>query len=479
MRIASLPASGLRERLTRYAALGAGEGGRHRARPSAGVVRPGVARRGEWPTIRPLEGLVESPIVRADGSILSAPGYDPATGLFLHWPGDPVPLRDRPTRDDAVRAAASLLDAVADFPFAGPAYRAAWLAALLTPLARHAMPGPVPLFLVDANVRGAGKGLLVNVIGAVVAGREMAVATYTADLEEMRKRITAILLGGDALVLFDNVAGPFGNAILDAALTANVWKDRVLGASLDVNLPLGVSWYATGNNVTPAGDIMRRLCPIRLDSPHERPEERRTDVRRADLIGWVKAERPRLLADALTILSAYCTAGRPNQGFRPWGSFEAWSGLVRSAVVWCGLSDPAEGRVEMQSRDDDDLGTLRTLVAAVRRLDPDGRGVTSSEIIDRLFGPDPLPELEGVRASVRAVLRSPDANTLGYRLRSFARRPCDGMFIDKDGNTGGVVRWRAFPVAKLRPHATTGARGDRGDRWDLLSDAERDQLLPD
>ncbi len=64
----------------------------------------------------------------------------------------------------AIAARDLLLEVVADFPFALPLYRAAWPAALLTPLARFAFAGPAPLFLVDANVRAAGKGLLLDTI---------------------------------------------------------------------------------------------------------------------------------------------------------------------------------------------------------------------------------------------------------------------------------------------------------------------------
>jgi hypothetical protein len=44
-----------------------------------------------------------------------------------------------------------------DSPFKTEALRAAWLAGVLTPIARFAFRVPAPLFLMDANVRGAGK----------------------------------------------------------------------------------------------------------------------------------------------------------------------------------------------------------------------------------------------------------------------------------------------------------------------------------
>ena len=68
--------------------------------------------------------------MRPDGSVLCEPGFDSATGLYLHWRGEPLSISERPTIDDARRAVAVLIDLIADFPLAGDMYRGAWLAAL-------------------------------------------------------------------------------------------------------------------------------------------------------------------------------------------------------------------------------------------------------------------------------------------------------------------------------------------------------------
>src|SRR5262249_49431806 len=115
---------------------------------------------------------------------------------------------------------------------------------------------------------------------------------------------------GDRLVLFDNLDGKFGNATLDAALTGTNWKDRVLGVNRMAEAPLFMIWYATGNNVSIAADTARRVCHVRLESPGERPEERKY-FRHHNLLAWVGDSRFRLLTAALTILRAYCAVGRP------------------------------------------------------------------------------------------------------------------------------------------------------------------------
>ena len=105
--------------------------------------------------------------------------------------------------------AVKLLDeVVADFPLVSPAHRSAWFAALLTPLTRFALAGP--LFLVEANTRGAGKGLILHAISHVLTGRPFPVTTYTADVDELRKRISAIAIESDLLTLFDHIDGRTG-----------------------------------------------------------------------------------------------------------------------------------------------------------------------------------------------------------------------------------------------------------------------------
>jgi hypothetical protein len=418
------------------------------ARPPAWCVAA-VHARADWPGVRYLEAVVDCPVLRPDGTILDQLGYDGATGLLLDFKGEPPAVPPVPSHREARAACNALLEVVADFPFAAECHRGAWLAALLTPLARFAFVGPAPLFLVDSNVRGSGKGLLLDCISRIVTGERFTVATYTSDEDELRKRITSLALAGDRLVLFDNLEGRFGNATLDAALTATSWEDRVLGVNRMARAPLFVTWYATGNNVAVGADTARRVCHVRLESPEERPEER-SNFRHADLLGYVAAERPRLLGAALTILRAYCAAGWPQQELRPWGSFDGWSRLVRSAVVWVGLPDPGETRYLLQVQADVTAEAMSLLLACWERMDPDCRGLTAAEVVDRLFKrPQESPPdwHADMRSAVETLAGRGDSRALGNKLRSYRRRIFSGRFIDQAGTQHRAARWVVLPAS--------------------------------
>jgi len=419
-----------------------------------------VDARGQWAGIRRLSGVVESPVLRADGSVLQSPGYDPTTAL-VYRPGAQFPaVPDTLTVDDARGYTAELLEVVEDFPFRSEAHRSAWLAGVLTPFARHAFCGPAPLFLIDANARGSGKSLLTDVTSTVVSGRPMARMTLPRDDEEFRKRITSLALAAEPLILIDNIAGELGSPSLDAALTATTWSDRLLGRSeVTAAMPMTGIWYATGNNVVLAADTARRTLHVRLESAEENPENR-ANFHHPNLLGWVRTERLRLAVASVGLLSAYCQAGKPVTGLSAWGSFEGWSEIIRGAIVWCGLDDPVETRVELASQSDRETVALRQLVAGLRELDPRGKGVTVATIIRELSEyPDSYAAL---RESLFELAPPKDGKTLnpksiGMKLHHLRRRVVGGQMLDRAGETDGAAKWVITEPAKSRGlEGTTG-----------------------
>jgi hypothetical protein len=446
-RIAQIPFARLRERLADAAVWyrPAGESERERIHPPDWVVKAIVAR-GRWEGVQPIEAVVESPVLRSDGTILQSPGYDPSTGLYLQ--SDLVlSIRERPTKDDALRARNELLEVACDFPLKSDEYRAAWLSSLLTMLARHAFDGPAPLFLIDGNVRGCGKSLLADVTGIIATGRPMPRMAIARDDDEIRKRITSIALAGEETVLLDNIAGMFGSPSLDAALTSRTWNDRRLGESeMTGGIPLSVTWFATGNNIQLQADTSKRVCHIRLESSDEAPEER-SGFRHPDLCCYVRQNRTSLVAAALTVLSAFCEAGRPDQHLKPWGSFEAWSDLIRNAVVWCGLPDPGATRLELRTQSDHEAVALRQLIVGWQELDPHSHGLTVSEVVRELS--DHQPDYEALRNALWELCPPRDGKALnvrsiGSKLHHLRLRVVGGHFFDKrDSNRGAMWLVRA------------------------------------
>jgi hypothetical protein len=408
----------------------------------------GVAARGQWKELRYLEAVVEAPTLRHDGTVLDAPGYDDATGLLYEPRIDFSSLPAECTRYGAELAAERLLDLVTDFPFADVAHKVAWLAALLTVAGRFAFEGPAPLFLFTANTPGAGKTLLASIIAWIVEGRDVPRSAYPVRDEEMAKTITAVAMAGDRMMLLDNIdqSTPLGCPSLDAALTGVAWRSRILGVSeMTPDLPLLTVWMASGNNVALRGDIHRRVIPCQLDARDERPEER-AGFKYPHLVEHVRQQRAALVVDTLTILRAYFAAGKPDQQLPPFGSFEGWSAVVRSAIHWATGVDPVAARAGIADTDEA-TGILTAILAGWAEL-PElpgraGEGNTVAEALRLLrMNEDNYQTLRDAFALWSRTDKLPPPKTIGRKLAAMRGRVANGKALKGFRDRDGITWWR-------------------------------------
>jgi hypothetical protein len=65
-----------------------------------------------------LSGLTRQPYLRQDGSLMTAAGFDPATGMFGVFDAREFSVPQNPTRADAEAALAVLKDVLTEFSFA-------------------------------------------------------------------------------------------------------------------------------------------------------------------------------------------------------------------------------------------------------------------------------------------------------------------------------------------------------------------------
>ena len=291
-----------------------------------------------WP-FPALEAVVESPILRPDGTIFDTPGYDAQTRLYYRPAGGfQFPsIQEEPSKAD-VRGALELInEAIGEFPYADKASAANTLGLMLTPLVRQAINGPVPLALIDKPQAGTGGSLLAETISVIGSGRTAEMLGAPKDDEEWRKQITAKLSAGGTMVTVDNVEGALYAPSLARALTARTWTDRILGRSETVTVSQRATWVATGNNIILRGDLPRRCYWIRLDAKDSRPWQR-ANFKHSDLLSWVSGNRGRLVHALLTIARAWFAAGKPKADNLPrLGSFETWTEIVGGMVTFAGI----------------------------------------------------------------------------------------------------------------------------------------------
>jgi len=93
---------------------------------------------------------------------------------------------------------------------------------------------------------------------------------------------------------------------------------------------------------------VRRGLVCNLEALDERPELR---VFQKDALELAADNRSTYVAAALTIVRAYIAAGSPAV-CPPFGSYSAWSTMVRSPLVWLGEPDPV---ISMEGLRDEDI----------------------------------------------------------------------------------------------------------------------------
>jgi len=277
------------------------------------------------------------PILRADGSLIDRPGYDPATGLIY----DPFDLGalgvpEHPTRDEVNQAVEVIKRPFAGFSFTTGADRANFIAVLLSVICRLLIQGNIPLFLFDSPVQGSGKTTLAtssDIIATGALGGLMTAPERGGD-DEVRKRLTATLLTNPPVAIFDNVVGSLTSPALAALLTAGVWRDRRLGASEMVTIPVRAVLCVTGVNIGVQDDLARRSVWVRLDPATDKPWERQFDF---SLNDYLMQNRREIVAALLTLARFWVAQGRPAWGGKAFGSFEHWAETVGGILQAAGI----------------------------------------------------------------------------------------------------------------------------------------------
>jgi hypothetical protein len=374
------------------------------ADPPHDVAKTLLARDGNW-KFRPLKGIITSPTLRPDGSILALPGYDVSTALLLVDPPPMPAIPEQPTREDAF-AAVRLLDALlCDFPFVNAPSRSVALSALITPVARGAMQ-VVPLHAFDAPEAGSGKSYLVDLASTIATGEIAPVIAAGRTEEETEKRLAAELMSGQPIISIDNLNGDLAGDFLCQAIERPIVKPRILGRSETMRIENTTTFFGNGNNIRLVGDVVRRVIRGLLDANVERPELRSF---RGDPVRTVLENRGHYIAAALTIVRAYIAAGYPNP-CPPLASFSDWSPLVRSSLVWLGYADPVD-TMEAARADDPSRGNLGAVIAAWRHVIGPNKPMTAGEIIAKASSAADDPH-RILNLAISAVATSPGKSEL-------------------------------------------------------------------
>lgn len=418
---------------------------RRPALPPVHVVRDMLAR--PDPPLPVLTRIVEAPIFAADGTLHLSPGYHPGSRtLYAPAPGFSVPpVPDHPSGADVERARRLILeDLLGDFPFVSEAERAHAVALLLLPFTREWVESATPLHVIEKPSPGTGATLLVDVLTYAATGHRAAALTEGRDEDEWRKRLTAKLQTGPAVVVIDNLKRRLEASAVSAAITADTWEDRLLGHTEMLSISVRCAWVATGNNPALSAEIARRTVRIRLDAKVDRPWLR-DGFRHPDLRAWVAEHRGELVWAALVLGRAWLAAGRPKWEGRCLGMFESWSRVMGGILDTAGIPGFLGNLEDFYEQSDAEGAAWRSFVARWWERH-EGAEVGVSDLWQLVAPADGDPLDLGLGDGSERSQKT----RLGKLLAEVRDRQFDGRRIVSAGTKKRAQLWRLVPAGGER-----------------------------
>jgi putative DNA primase/helicase len=405
-----------------------------------------------WDGMPHLKGIIKLPVLKLDGTVTMANGYDSESQYLLDFDPKKFDLKANPTMADALEAYLVLMDLISECAVASPKSRSGILAMLLTAVSRSSYEY-APLFAISANTPGAGKGALTELATVLATGSpDSGMTTFNPEEVEFKKALLATLQRGSPVVSFDNIdrRHELGGSNLESALTSPNFSGRMLGTNDMASFPTKVLWLANGNRLRISIDMCRRTIMIYLDAKEENILEKSYS---RDMIRYAMQNRGKLVSACLTILQAFILE-KPQIDVKPMNGYFEWSNLVRNSIIWLGEPDPVPTSDEIFSRDG--IDEKRCILDNLLEAWHGSFGClpkTSREVISAAITSDPgIQHKDNLRLALIDVAKDRNGDlsstVLGnYLSNNAGNRIGNKRFGKSSGHTKKGVYWQVEQLA--------------------------------
>lgn len=414
-----------------------------------------TAINGEMNPIRPIEGILSGPVIDEDGNLINNEGYCLINGSGWYQAGmvDGLKLNEDLSQKSCSDAAHRLLNLLCDFEFQDPDLDPVkWLSCLLSQLCRQLYQNS-PLYIISANVGGAGKTHLAKSIGLICHGSECVDPEWPEAKEkredEMGKMNAGFAFAGVTLVNYDNV--PDGMILASSVFEKQLTSPNIYHRENHKHTEIGgknwLQWMVTGNNVRPNGFLAIRSLVMTLQSTSANPSSLDPSFfTHGDFLQHIKKNRITILQDALSIIAGYIRAGKPEQSGKHLARFEGWLKIPCSAVRWATGLDPLNDHQKIVADSDPTSQALEMLAQGWMEAFPDGP-VRSSKIFNLVTGSNQDSNTENIREAITLLVRSPlkNVNQISPALHRFKGRVIEinkdkfKLIISKDSDSGSSL----------------------------------------
>ncbi len=154
--------------------------------------------------------------------------------------------------------------------------------------------------------------------------------------DEFGRGLQAMLRGCPEIVVLDNVTRRLDAPALAGTITTGEVSARIVGTSDNCTVAIDCLLLIPANNPTLPPDMQRRVVPIWLEAPGERPEQRR-GFRYPNLREFIRENRSLLQTCCVAVIQDWVSAGRPLSNTHL-GGFESWAAVMGGILENAGIS---------------------------------------------------------------------------------------------------------------------------------------------
>ncbi|OAO01443.1 hypothetical protein A8B75_15015 [Sphingomonadales bacterium EhC05] len=390
-----------------------------------------------------LNAIARQPYYHPDnGKLILGPGYDQSSGIFGAFEEVPSDISNA-TREDAQVALKTLTNLLSEFHFESETDRSAAVSAMLTATVRPSLP-LAPAFLTTAPDSGVGKSYLNKVIVGF-AGGEPARASFPKTSEEATKSVLSLLLTAPAAIEYDDMDTSFmPHGVLNRMLTSETITDRVLGVSKTVTVRTQTFVIASGINVEPERDMLRRVITIRLAARTEDGIGRSFSGNPAE---DVRTKRATMIAAVLTIIEAWKNAGQPKSDVASIASYgDDWADYCRHPLIWLGLPDPAQRLFDQVDQDSQGAALGQMLESWYKIFG--SKAVTVRQLVRYAFENEDSLFADALQEFPMHDAKGINPSKFGWLLKKQAKRVVGGYRLLED-RADGRKGWRVEKVVKV------------------------------
>jgi hypothetical protein len=321
-------------------------------------------------TMPEILGVLSTPFFDRDGNLVETDGYHPGARVVLAKGDLVVPGVSRtPTAEEVTKAKRVLVEEVlADYPIAGMTRKEIvatlsgedsrahavthTVATMLLPFCRDMIDGPTPGHVFTKPHAGTGASKLVDMLTTIAIGSPVPAMAFPQRKEEAEKTLSSALAKGAPVILFDNIDKAMDSGALASAMTAHTYQARILGKSEVVTVPVRAVWVFTAKDIEASNEILRRfvIVPLDRDVPDPMLFVPKGGWHHADLMGWVRDNRPTLVWACLTLIQHWVAGGMVKQPERPLASYEDWAGVMGGILARAGFHGFLDGQKEERAK---------------------------------------------------------------------------------------------------------------------------------